>query len=545
MIYRFETFELDTRRRELTKAGKPVAVEPQVFDLLEYLVRNRERVVTKEDIIATVWNGRFVSDSTLTSRLNSARNAVGDDGLAQRLIKTMRRRGLRFVGIVREQAGPGATALNDAVLENPRLHEPIPTEQASIVVLPFANLSDDPSQDYFCDGIVEDITMALGRLRWLFVIASASAFTYKGRRVDARQVGSDLGVRYVLQGSLRKAGERIRISVQLTDASNGRQLLSDRFEGKLLDVFSIQDRVARQLSAAIAPALRLKEVDRARRTPTNNLTAYDLFLRALPPRRDNLAQNEESLRLLYKAIELDPLFSTAYGLAAWCYEIQAVFGWLPRSEPRAKEGLRLAHLAAETGDDDPDALWMAGITITTLAGEVARGVVLIDKSLSINPNSARAWWANGVAQTYLGCPKAALGHFARSRQLNPLDTAAYAFWTAVATTHFFAGNCGAAHDALTKALMDWPDAPPALRLNAAVCGILGRIEEGRNCLGRLLAFIPDSTVESVRAHVEPYAGSSPRVLEALLQGLRRSGLAEGPATCRDNVTRLHRFDGPS
>ena len=538
MLYRFETFELDTQRRELTKAGKPIDVEPQVFDLLEYLVRNRERVVTKDDIIASVWNGRIVSESTLTSRINSARNAVGDDGLTQRLIKTMRRRGLRFVGAVEEQASPGEAALNATVLEQPRPREPIPPEQASIVVLPFANLSDDPSQDYFCDGMVEDITMALGRLPWLFVIASASAFTYKGRRVDVRQVGADLGVRYVLQGSVRKVGERIRIAVQLTDASNGRQLLSDRFEGKLLDMFSIQDRVARQLSAAVAPALRLKEIDRARRTPTNNLTAYDLFLRALPPRRDNLAQNEESLRLLYKAIELDPLFSTAYGLAAWCYEIQAVFGWLPRSEARVKEGLRLTHLAAETGDDDPEALWMAGITITTLAGEVARGAALIDKSLSINPNSARAWWANGVAQTYLGYPKTALGHFARSRQLNPLDTAAYASWTGIATTHFFAGNYGAAHDALTKALMDWPDAPSALRLNAAVCGILGRIEEGRNCLGRLLTFIPDSTVESIRAHVEPYAGSSPRVLEALLEGLRRSGLAEGSARYRGNITRL-------
>jgi hypothetical protein len=170
-------------------------------------------------------------------------------------------------------------------------------------------------------------------------------------------------------------------------------LLSDRFEGKLRDIFSIQDRVAVQLSAAIAPALRLKEADRARCKPTNNLTAYDLFLRALPPRRDTPAQNEKSLQLLYKAIEVDPAFSTAYGLAAWCYEIQAVFGWLPRSEGRIREGMRLANIAAELGENDPDALWMAGLTITTLAGETARGAALIDKSLSMNPNSARAWWA--------------------------------------------------------------------------------------------------------------------------------------------------------
>lgn len=527
MLYRFETFELDTQRRELTRAGKPIAVEPQVFDLLEYLVRNRERVVTKDDIIASVWRGRFVSESTVTSRINSARNAVGDDGLAQRLIKTMRRRGFRFVGAVREQACPGGTALNATVLDQPRQRGMIPPEQVSIVVLPFANLSDDPSQDYFCDGMAEDITMALGRLPWLFVIASASAFIYKGRNVGPRQVSADLGVRYVLQGSVRKDANRVRIAVQLTDASNGRQLLGDRFEGKLQDVFSIQDRVATRLSAAIAPTLRLKEADRARCKPTNNLTAYDLFLRALPPCRDNQEQNEKSLQLLYKAIELDPSFSTAYGLAAWCHEIQAVFGWLPRSEARVSEGMRLAHLAAELGNDDPDALWMAGLTITTLAGEVSRGAALIDKSLSMNPNSARAWWASGVVQTYLGQPKVALGNFARSRQLNPLDTAAYAYWTAIATTHFFAGNYGAAHEALVKALIDWPDAATALRLQAAVCGRLGRLEEGRRCVQRLLRLIPASTIEATRAHFEPFTGLDSPVLRALFEGLRRSGLPEG------------------
>jgi tetratricopeptide (TPR) repeat protein len=283
--------------------------------------------------------------------------------------------------------------------------------------------------------------------------------------------------------------------------------------------------------------LRSKEVDRARRKPTSNLTAYDLFMRAMPLRRDNPAQNEESLRFLYKAIELDPSFSTAYGLAAWCHEIQAVFGWQARSEARVREGLRLSQLAAEIGDDDPGALWMAGLTITTLAGELARGVALIDKSLSINPNSARAWWASGVARTYIGQTRTSLAHFTRSRQLNPLDTAAYAYWTAIATTHFFVGNYGAAHDALTKALLDWPDAPTALRLNAAVCSLLDRNEEGRGCLQRMRALIPDATIESTRAHFEPFTRRSPRVLQALLHGLRQSGLPEG-ATYQAKVTKL-------
>jgi tetratricopeptide (TPR) repeat protein len=209
-------------------------------------------------------------------------------------------------------------------------------------------------------------------------------------------------------------------------------------------------------------------MERARRKPTTSLTAYDLFLRALPPRRDNSAQNEASLSLLYQAIELDPTYGTAYGLAAWCYEIQTVFGWLSRSDPRVKEGIRLANLAAEHGENDPDALWMAGLSLATLAGELERAQDLIGRSLSINPNSARAWWASGIVRTYLGQQNVALDHLARSRRLNPLDTAAYAYWAAIATAHFFAGDLDAALAAVEKALTDWADAPAALRLKAAM-----------------------------------------------------------------------------
>ena len=534
MIYEFDAYVLDVDRRELRRAGQLIAIEPQVFDLLAYLLRHRDRVVTKDEILDSVWCGRVVSESTLTSRINSARGAIGDNGKDQRLIKTLRHKGLRFVGAVREPCertgDPGTGGPGGSQLSLP--------DKPSIVVLPFANLSEETSNDYFADGMVEEITMALGRLPWLFVIASSSAFTYKGRPTDVRQVGADLGVRYVLQGSVRRDGSRVRIAVQLTDALNGQQIWSERLDGDLHEVFALQDEIGTGLSARIAPTLRSMEVERARRKPTTSLTAYDLFLRALPPRRDNRAQNEASLSLLYQAIELDPTYSTAYGLAAWCYEIQTVFGWLSLSDHRVREGIRLANLAAEHGENDPDALWMAGLSLATLAGEIERAWDLIERSLAINPNSARAWWASGIVLIYLGRQNAALDHLARSRRLNPLDTAAYAYWAAIATAHFFAGDLDVAFAAVEKALTDWADAPPALRLKAAMCGRRGRIDEGRACVERLLARNPESTLEAVASFYSKVHANSPAV-EDLLEGLRNCGLQARGQARRNSPGRLH------
>ena len=265
-------------------------------------------------------------------------------------------------------------------------------QDPSIAVLPFSNLSDDPSQDYFADGMVEEITIALGRIPRLFVIASNSAFSYKGRNVDTKQIGAELGVRYLLRGSVRRDARQIRIVVQLSDAALGSQIWGDRFEGELNQVFELQDAVAASVSAMIGPALRLAETTHARRKPPDDLTAYDLYLRALPPHRDSLRQNQESLRLLYRAIELDPAFGAAYGLAAFCRLMQLIFGWQTRHGDDVKEGVRLARMAAELGENDPEALWMAGRTLAALAGESQHALALIERSITLNPNSARAWW---------------------------------------------------------------------------------------------------------------------------------------------------------
>ncbi|TXL70641.1 hypothetical protein FHP25_33865 [Vineibacter terrae] len=285
MRYAFEDYVLDPERRELTRGAEPVSIGPQVFDLLLYLVRNRGHVVSKDDLLDTVWSGRIVSESTLTSHINAARKAIGDSGQEQHLIRTVARKGFRFVGDVAENEQAGGSS-SPAGTEPPVLGRApaqalsLP-DRPSIAALPFLNLSGDAEQEYFTDGVVEDIISALSRMRWLFVIARNSSFTYKGRAVDVKQVGRELGVRYVLEGSLRKAANRVRITGQLVDAATGHHLWAERYEGALDDIFELQDRITQSVVGAIAPQLERAEIERAERKPTGSLDAYDYFLRGM------------------------------------------------------------------------------------------------------------------------------------------------------------------------------------------------------------------------------------------------------------------------
>src|ERR1700694_1083517 len=278
--YLCEEYAFDTDRRELHRGADVVSVAPQVFDLLDYLIRNRERVVSKDDLIKAIWNGRSVSDAALTTRLNVARSSIGDSGDEQRLIKTLPRKGFRFIGPVLEAQEPTGAAAADNPVEPPKPALALP-DKPSIAVLPFQNMNGDPDQDYFADGMVDEITTALSRFNSLFVIARNSSFAYKGKAVDVKQVGRELGVRYVLEGSVRKAAGKVRIIGQLIDATTGAHLWADRFEGDLSDVFALQDRMTESIVSAIAPKIFQTEIDLAARRP-NNLSAYDLCLRAFP-----------------------------------------------------------------------------------------------------------------------------------------------------------------------------------------------------------------------------------------------------------------------
>ena len=402
MRYFFEEYAFDTDCRELHRGADVVSVTPQVFDLLAYLIHNRERVVSKDDVINAIWNGRIVSDAALTTRLNAARTAIGDSGEEQRLIKTLPRKGFRFVGQVQEARSAGATAANNSI-EPPKPALALP-DKPSIVVLPFQNMSRDPDQEYFADGMVDEITTALSRFKSLFVIARNSSFTYKGKAVDIKQVGRELGVRYVLEGSVRKAAGRVRITGQLIDAMTGAHLWADRFEGDLSDVFALQDEVTANVVSAIQPKLLQTEMDLAARR-SNDLSAYDLCLRAQHLQSWTRDGSAESLRLASRALEIDPRCGFAATLAGECHLRNVRQGWAADPKSEIAEGFRLLRLALSIDGNATLALSMLGRATASFFDDFDTAREMVDRAVFLNPNSFRAWEERGWTYLIVGPPQ--------------------------------------------------------------------------------------------------------------------------------------------
>jgi TolB-like protein len=521
--YLFEDYAFDTDRRELHRGADVVTIAPQVFDLLDYLIRNRERVVSKDDLIDAIWNGRIVSDGALTTRLNAARSAIGDSGEEQRLIKTLPRKGFRFVGTVREAQGPAAAAVADSPAEPAKPALTLPNKP-SIAVLPFANLSSDPEQEYFADGVVEDITMALSLFRWLFVIARNSSFTYKGRAVDVKQVGRELGVRYVLEGSVRKAGNRIRISGQLIDAETGAHLWAGRFDGALEDMFDLQDHVTSSVVGAIAPKLQREEIKRARRKPTENLDAYDYYLRGLASaRRWTRDANAEALQLFCKAIELDPGLACAYGMAAWCCVRRKAHGWMNERVQENAEGVRMARKAVHLGGDDPVALCMGGYALAFVAHEFDDAAAFMDRGLAVNPNTAQAWTLSAWLRIWRGEPDLALDHVAHAMRLSPLDPNMFGMHGGMAYAHFLAGRYDMASSCAEKSMRDNPTFLLAICASAASNALTGRLEPAQRAMSRALECDPNLHASNLR-DLAPFRRAED--LATFAKGLRKAGLPE-------------------
>ena len=522
MRYLFEDYTLDTERRELRRGEAIVSVAPQVFDLLDYLVSNRERVVSKDNLISAIWNGRCVSDAALTTRLNVARSALGDTGEEQRLIKTLPRKGFRFVGAVREEHPVGVT-MADAPKESQKPSLSLPDKPSS-AVLPFQNRSNDPEQEYFADGVVEDITMALSHFHWLFVIARNSSFAYKGRPVDIKQVGRELGVRYVLEGSLRKAGSRVRIAGQLIDAETGVHLWAGRFDGALENIFDLQDQVASSVVGAIAPRLQRAEIRRARRKPTENLDAYDYYLRGLASlhlwTRD---ANREALRLFSKAIELDPSLACAYGMAGWCYIQRKSRRWMVDDVQESSEAARLARRAVHLGADDDVALSMGAYVLAFIAHEFDDAIAFMDRGLAINPNSARAWYLGAWVRIFTGEPDLAFEFAARAMRLSPLDPSVYVMNGAVAYAHFLTGQYDLASSSADKSLRDRPDFLLGICVCAASNALAGRLVPAGKAIAQALECNPGLRLVNL-GDLAPFR--RPEDAAHFARGLREAGLPD-------------------
>jgi TolB-like protein/Tfp pilus assembly protein PilF len=512
--FSFADHTLDTDRRELRRGSEAVAVEPQVFDLLVYLVVNRDRVVSKDDLIATIWGGRIVSDSTLTSRINAARKAIGDSGDAQKLIRTVARKGLRFVGEVQIGA-----ATHDDVREQSRPALPLP-DRPAIAVLPFTNMTGDPDQEYFSDGISEDIITALSKLRWFFVIARNSSFIYKGKAVHLKQIAEELGVGYVVEGSVRRGGDRVRITVQLNDVATGSHIWAERYDRELAHVFAVQDEITDAIVAAIEPQLYAAENFRNKRKPPENLDAWDLVMRALShywrlTRQDNMVAQA----LLEKATAIDPNYGQALGVLATSHVFTAHMGWADGATVMpVAERAALAAIGAD--GEDPWAHYALGC-FCLFGRRFDDSLAEFETALRLNPNFSLAQGYYGLTLAYCGRPDEAKLAVQRAVRLSPRDPLS-ALYNGIASYAQYVGrNYREAMRLARESIRQRGDFVGAHRVLTAAAGMAGDADTAAAALQELRRAQPNVSLAWI-AEQMPIKQDAER--EHYLEGFRRAGL---------------------
>jgi TolB-like protein len=519
--FTFDNQTLDTERRELLRDGTAIPVQPQVFDLLVYLLQNRDRVVSKEDLIGLVWAGRTVSDSTFTSRVNAARTAIGDSGRDQKLIRTISRKGLRFVGTVQQPANSNRPAgrLPEKSLERPPSGLPLP-DRPAIAVLPFNNMSGEREQEYFSDGISEDIITALSKLRWLFVIARNSSFTYKGKSVHMKQVAEELGVRYLLEGSVRKSGDRVRITAQLNDVATGSHIWAERYDRDLADVFAVQDQITEAIVAAIEPQIYAAENFRARSKPPNSLDAWDLVMRALwhywrVTRQDNVVAQA----LLEKAIAIDPNYGQALSVLATSHMSGVHLGWadLGSAAPIAE---RAALAAVEADSEDSwahNALGSVYFSTRRLEDSLAE----FELALQLNPNFSLAQGYYGLALSYCGRWQKAHEAAQRAIRLSPRDPSSAIYYGIAAYAQFVGRNYQQAIALAREAIRQRGDFTGAYRVLTVAAAMSGQAEVAAAALQELRRAQPNISLAWI-ANQLPWKLDADR--EHYLEAFRRAGL---------------------
>ncbi|MBR0681980.1 tetratricopeptide repeat protein [Roseomonas eburnea] len=530
MSLAFSGHEVDLRRQELRRDGSRVHVEPQVFDLLLHLVRNRDRVVSKDELLDVVWNGRIVSEAALSSRINAARKAVGDDGDRQALIKTIHKRGFRFIADVTElpeaQAQARAPEASAATPAEAPLAER--SSRPSVVVLPFANLSTEPDTDYFSYGLTEDVIRLLARHRWMDVLSRHTAVAFRGKEVDAREIGAAFGVRYLVHGSVAKRGDRVRLAADLVSAETGNQLWSETYDLALADVLDVQRAMAEQIAAAIEPELARLEREAAVRRPPVNLGAWDCYQRGLFHlwgfTSPGMAEAEAMFR---RAIELDPGFARAHGALAYVLLQETVVGEHESREALLDEALRLSRSAVALDAQDCMNLCVLG-RVHAFRHDYEEAIALLEQAVVLNPSFAQAHFALGCTMVWSGRSRDGIAHLGRAIELSPRDPHLSSFHAARALAHIQLRDFAEAVECARRATRV-PNAKlwPHMMLVAAL-GLMGRIEEARRALPALLEKAPAYTLADARSDF--FFCADEALVELCLEGLRRAGLkAPSPA----------------
>jgi TolB-like protein/Tfp pilus assembly protein PilF len=512
-IHTFGAFRLDANAGILFHGTEPTELGQRAVALLRLLLERAGEPVSKDALIEAAWPGLAIEESNLTVQIAALRRVLGAEGGAA-WIETLPRRGYRYVGPMVTSENPPATAN----VQTPPLALP---DKPSIAVLPFQNMSGDPRQDYFADGMVDDIITGLSRIKWLFVIARNSTFTYKGRAVDVKQVGRDLGVRYVLEGSVRKAADRVRITAQLIDAETGAHVRAERYDRKFDDIFALQDEITLSVVGALEPSLRLAEVERVKRKRPDSLDAYDLVLQTQPDVYSGMPERvTKALVLLERALALDPTYALAHAFAAMCHHCLFLRAGL-REESRAAS-IHHARVAIAHGQDDALALTFAGFSIGMDGHDHAAAFTALEAALAVSPSSALTYNVGGVMFGWTGEAERAIEWGERAMRLSPLDPWAWSAFHALTLGHFHRGRYEEAAKAARKAVQFNPGHSISHMLLAAPLAKLGRLKDAKAAAARVMELQPTFRYSRQFAGVD----CAPALAASLGEALRATGLPE-------------------
>jgi TolB-like protein len=524
--YLFEEYTFDTNLRELHRGAEVVSVAPQVFDLLEYLIRNRERLVSKDDLINAVWNGRVVSDAALTTRLNVARSAIGDTGERQRLVKTLPRKGFRFVGTVREERTPAIAPVGSAAHSGESAQTSLSPPRLSIVVLPFANLSGDPEQDYFVDGVTESLTTDLSRISGSFVIGRHTAFTYKGKAVDLKQIGRELNVRYILEGSVQRGSGRLRVNVELVDAQDGNHLWADRFDKPVADLFDMQDEIVSRLANALNTQLIEAEARRVEHSLDPHV--MDLYFqgRAWSNRGPTREYMERARSFFERALVLHPEHAEALVGIAAIDAASAASHMVDDRRARFATAEAILIKALSIAPEHARAhLWLGNVKLFT--NRATQGISECERALTLNRNLAEAHSSIGVAKVLIGRSAETEAHVQEALRLSPRDSGVYRWLYVIGGAKLQLGADAEAVAWIQRSLEANRNYPVAHFHLGAVLALLGEPDEARTAVKDGLALDPHFTCRRFLANP---MSDNPAFLAAekrISEGMRLAGVPEG------------------